>query len=644
VQTNPTWFTHRRAAGVSMIAFLCAAATATIPARAQAQATTDRVSKAFSFAEQPNGHSRFRVSMSFDGRFVAFSSYASNLISGDDNGLEDVFIVNRNTSSVSRVSVHGTSVDGNGSSTAPSISYSGSFVAFHSNASNLVLEDTNDHTDVFVRNIQDFSTTLVSVNNAGEQGDDVSYFASISGDARFFAFTSYATNLVEGDTNGFADVFVRDIFAGVTACASAGGDGASYDAAISGDGRYVAFTSHAENFVLSSGLPAPNGKAVLVDDNGFADVYVYDQLTGEFDLVSVSSDGSLGNGWSHAPVFSRQGRFVAFMSTASNLADGDTNGARDVFVHDRETGVTERVGRFVADLEGTGRISISDDGRYVAYPSNASDLVPDDTNGATDIFVYDRWTNVTERVSRSHDGDQGEGASTFPSLGDGGRAVGFVSEAENLVTTDSNGHSDVFVRSLWPTEVVFADVFEGGSPSSWSSVVGFDEVCMSHFNDNGRAESLFTLSLPTLHGTFVGRFTPESYPFRPTRVEILFTRDGWDYSWLDYEVVFFDDDGPNGAPGTLLGSVPAAAYWIQAFPFTYSVPVMVGGSVPAVTEGSLYVGARWFAPASGDIGIAVDEYYMTTPQETYFKSDGVANWNQITGGEYKSLFIRACGH
>jgi Tol biopolymer transport system component len=225
---------------------------------------------------------------------------------------------------------------------------------------------------------------LVSVASDSTQGNDNSWDPSISADGRYVAFFSHASNLVPGDTNNTLDVFVHDRLTGQTTRVSVASDGTegngdSFVGSISADGRYVAFASWASNLVPG-------------DTNGRSDIFVHDRVTGQTTRVSVASDGTEGNGDSWGcPSISADGRYVAFASWASNLVPGDTNGRSDIFVHDRVTGQTTRVSVASDGTEGNGdswwRPSISADGRYVAFPSYASNLVPGDTNGWADIFV-----------------------------------------------------------------------------------------------------------------------------------------------------------------------------------------------------------------------------------------------------------------
>jgi subtilisin family serine protease/Tol biopolymer transport system component len=287
-------------------------------------------------------------------------------------------------------------------------------------------------------------TERVSLASDGSQADRLSQAPpAISADGRYVAFASLARNLVPGDPNVAGGVFVRDRVTGTTERASVSSDGAAASGnapAISADGRYVAFASF-ESYLVPG------------DTNNAADIFVHDRQTGATERVSVASDGSeaIGGASSSAPAISSDGRLVAFASSASNLVPGDTNNASDIFVHDRQTGVTERVS-VASDGSETGLFSfssdpsISADGRYVAFTSSGSTLVPDDTNNTTDVFVRDRQAGTTERVSVASDGSEAASFSMGTSISADGSLVAFASSAANLVPGDTNGQSDMFVH------------------------------------------------------------------------------------------------------------------------------------------------------------------------------------------------------
>ena len=346
-----------------------------------------------------------------------------------------------------RVSVASDGTQSNHDSYNPSISADGRFVAFESEATNLVSGDTNNFQDIFVHDRQTGQTTRVSVASDGTQANGHSYAPSISADGRYVAFASLASNLVSGDTNGAWDVFVHDRQTGETTRVSVASDGTQAigfffgsSPSISADGRYVAFDSWATNLVSG-------------DTNDKPDVFVHDRQTGQTTRVSVSSDGTQANNGAIYPSISADGRYVAFESNSTNLVSGDTNSVTDIFVHDRQTGQTTRVSVSSDGTQANGGpgwsgnpSSISADGRYVAFHSYADNLVSGDTNSATDIFVHDRQTGVTTRVSIASDGTQANGFSASPSISADGRYVAFMSGATNLVSGDTNNDWDVFVH------------------------------------------------------------------------------------------------------------------------------------------------------------------------------------------------------
>jgi Tol biopolymer transport system component len=337
-----------------------------------------------SAGNEGNGRTR-RHSVSADGRFVAFCSDATNVVPGDANGVQDVFLKDRQTGATVRLSVDSAAAEGDGASRDVKISADGRFVAFASDATNLVADDTNGFQDVFVHDRVTGATTRVSVGSAGEEGDAQSASPVISADGHYVAFTSDATNLVPGDTNASSDIFVHNLLTGRTirvSVDSAGveSNGPGNGAAISGDGRFVVFSSDAFNLVPG-------------DTNGMTDIFIRDQKAGTTSRVSVDAAGSEADASSSLPAISADGRFVAFVSDATNLAPGDTNAIQDVYLRDRTAGTTTRVSVAAAGGDPDGLSydpAISADGRFVAFGSRASNLVAGDTNATDDIFLCDR--------------------------------------------------------------------------------------------------------------------------------------------------------------------------------------------------------------------------------------------------------------
>ena len=400
-----------------------------------------------SSGEKGNGVSS-NPSISANGRYVAFQSNATNLVEDDINEKRDIFVHDRHTDEIIIISMDSNGMQGNDRSSNPSISGDGLFVTFESDASNLVADDTNEMADIFVHDIQTGTTTRVSLDSNGTQANGTSLSPSISADGRFVAFESYASNLVADDSNENADIFVHDRQTGETQRVSVpnnlslGEDGDSSNPTISADGRYVAFESVASNLVAD-------------DTNDETDIFVHDMQTGETRLVSLDSNGTQGNGPSGSPSISADGRYVAFQSFASNLVSGDTKNMYDIFRRDMLEGSTIRVSVHSNGREGNGhsyRPSISADGRYVAFESLANDLVAGDTNGKSDIFFRDTDTQYpsTSRISLDSNGIQGDGNSYRASVSPDGRYVAFESDANLLVEGGTTRPSQIFVHYKRP--------------------------------------------------------------------------------------------------------------------------------------------------------------------------------------------------
>jgi Tol biopolymer transport system component len=448
----------------------------------------------------PLNSGSYYPSMTPDGRYVAFASWASNVVAGDTNGTYDIYLRDTVAGTTILVSANSSGALGNDESMNPRVSSDGRYVAFWSLASNLVGGDSTYTADIFVRDTVAGTTICASVLASGLPANSWCGFPSISADGRFVAFDSYADNLVPGDANGLYDVFIRDTVAGTTVRASvdsAGGEGGGNSAApaISGDGRYVVYSSESvlaagdsngnwdvflrdsatgvtslasvdssglqgDNYSFGSGISS-NGRYVVFisqctdlvpdDTNSVEDIFVRDLLAGSVALASVASTLGPGDLGSSNPSLSADGRHVAFVSLATNLVPGDTNGTKDIFRRDLVTGTTVRVSVSGSGAEANGpsfRAAISSDGRYVAFSSQATNLVSGDTNAMPDVFVRDLLMGTTVRISVDSAGTQGNGISDDPTISADGRYVAFTSFATNLIPGDFNNHEDVFVRDL----------------------------------------------------------------------------------------------------------------------------------------------------------------------------------------------------
>ncbi len=387
-----------------------------------------------------------RTYLSAGGRYVAFWSTASNLVPGDTNGKQDVFVRDLVSGTIERVSVDSAGMESNGDSTDPSISADGQRIAFQSAATNLVAGDTNARIDVFVRDRAAGTTTRVSVDALSVEGNHDSVRADFSADGKFVAFQSRATNFAANDTNNKADAFVKELATGTLECISLDslgtvGDDTSGSPALSAGGRFVAFHSLASNLVAS-------------DANGQFDVFLRDRQLATTMRISVGPNGEEADYFSQTPSISADGRYVAFSSTATNLIVGDTNNLFDVFVRDTQLGVTTRVSVDSQNYQGNSTSqgnSISADGRFVVFQSSASNLVLNDTNGGPfnldfDVFVHDRELRTTTRLSVDDQGVQANSGSSYhPCVSADASRVAFFSEATNLVASDANGVRDLFV-------------------------------------------------------------------------------------------------------------------------------------------------------------------------------------------------------
>jgi Tol biopolymer transport system component len=373
--------------------------------------------------------------LSSDGRYALFLSTDKSLVPGDTNGGDDVFVRDRTAGTTTRVSVSTTGEQTSDSNYVPVLSADERFVAWETGWTDGGLPE------VYIRNLAAGTTRMVSVGLTSGPGNGASDTPSISANGRYVAFESEATNLTPDGGNGYQQVYLRDRTAGTTTRASVGSDGTTGTAwsglpEISADGRYVVFSSLATNLVPG-------------DTNHQSDLFLHDMQTGTTERVSVSTSGHQANSFSQGASISADGRYVAYISWASNLVKNDTNGVPDVFVRDRALGTTVRASVSSSGVQGddtTYFVSLSADGRLVLFSSKASNLVADDTNGVSDAFLRDMTTGKVRRVSVSSSGTQGNDFSMSCGISADGHYVSFDSLASNLVRHDTNGDRDVFVR------------------------------------------------------------------------------------------------------------------------------------------------------------------------------------------------------
>jgi Tol biopolymer transport system component len=368
------------------------------------------------------------------GGVVAFASLATNLVAGDNNGLPDVFVRTAGQPAV-LVSVADDGTQANGPSSNPDISADGRYVVFQSSASNLVPDDTNGESDVFIRDVAEAKTALLSVARGGGPGNGASVAPAISADGNVVSFFSAANDLTSNDRNGVADVFARVRDDAKTEIVSVSSSGRAQDHSItagfsqvsdvSRDGRYVVFDADASTLVHN-------------DRNHRTDVFVRDRVRKRTEIVSENNPGFEGNNDSFGPVISPNGRFVAFQSLASNFSRDDAKG-EDTFVRDRSLDTTS-----IADVGATGarkgaeatdqplqRPALSSNGQVVAFVSTASNLVAEDTNGTQDVFLRLMTPpKGSAKLSRR------SGRATVALSADDSQATSFVCQADTRVPYD----------------------------------------------------------------------------------------------------------------------------------------------------------------------------------------------------------------
>ncbi len=439
-----------------------------------------------------------RPAVSADGRYVAFSSDANNLVSGDTNGVRDIFVYDRDTNTTQRISIRTGGEQGNSNSFSPVISDDGRIVAFYSHASNLVSGDTNGRADVFAHDRQTGETTLMSVVLNGSGNGD-SRDPDISGDGRYVVFSSTASNLVGGDTNQAEDIFRWDRYGLLMERISVDSNEAqandySRNPAINGDGQRIVFTSDAGNLVAGDG-------------NFTADIFLRDTATGTTSRVSLTDGGGEANGTSWLPDISTSGQHIVFVSLATNLVSGDANGYADVFLRNTDTARTRIISIATDGTQGNNWSedpAISGDGRYVAFDSFATSLSPGTSPDLRKLLIRDRNTDTLLLASISTTGVIANGGSREAAMAANGRYVAFTSGASNLVANDTNGKADIFLHDYVgpPTLSVNHTIGAPGSyfvfsGANWAvngtAVVQANGVTLGNVNSDGSGNLNFQI-------------------------------------------------------------------------------------------------------------------------------------------------------
>ncbi len=394
---------------------------------------------------ESNGERSFGSSQSptlnHDGSKVAFISDSGGLV-GDNQILQHVYFKNMSTNTISRVSVNSSGVAANSKSSDPSINGDGRYIAFMSLADNLVSNDLNATGDIFVRDTLSNTTSLVSSNSSAVQANGYSLEPAISKDGKFVAFYSHATNLTSLDTQDKAQVYVKNLQTGQLDIVSINNNGItgnqeSFSPSISSDGRFVTFASLANNLGLSA-------------QNQY-NIFVHDRQTKTTEIVSAGANNHSSN-----PIISSNGRFIAFVSFATNLVSDDTNNTIDIIIYDRDLKTYQRAQRSGIEPNAISLSpTLSDDGRFVAFRSAASNLVDGDTNAKDDMFVFDIALNKVERLNIRFNGEQSNSSvNSSIALSGNGKVAAFASADTSMVGVDPWPFLDIFIRQRDPIQSV----------------------------------------------------------------------------------------------------------------------------------------------------------------------------------------------
>jgi Tol biopolymer transport system component len=553
--------------------------------------------------------------VSAGGRFVAFLSNAPDLVPGDKNGLVDVFVRDRvaETTEVVSVSNEGKFANGTQGSFTPSISDDGRYVAFASDASNLVPGDTNNATDVFVHDRALHTTERVSVSDDGAQGGNGSFHPEISGDGRYVVFDTIAANLLGGSPSSYWQILVRDLVQDTNRLASqsstgVAGNGFSLMPNISTDGRYVVFLTDSTNLSTDDG-------------DGWPDVVLRDTLEGITERVSFAADGGQPNdGPLNVPSVSDDGRFVSFLSRGTNHVPADSNAVgnplrgHDLFVYDRQLDRTQRVSVASSGAEPAG-ISLgyssimSADGRSFAFESEASNLVLGDENGMSDVFVHQPLSGTTSLISRTDAGAQGNERSVRSALSPDGRHVAFSSLATNLAAGVDEGTLQLYVRDLGPAigagGIATSPSADGLDISGWVNIEG---GVFASGNDPAGDSADGGASGSDLVGA--------SIAYRPQTADLLF-------SWRT-------DSLPSAAVPSIPPNPQVSAHWTNGENGSAAVPA-VAFVTAFETAGPAGATHKWEVRASGSsLAPTFSLHYCSVSPCQEFKA--------LTGG------IGAAGH
>lgn len=600
--------------------------------------------------ESSRGGTFNNVSLAPDGRYIAFDSSATDLHPADTSGILDVFVRDVVVGSNYLISARLDGLSGgSGNSEKPVMSGDGRWIAFQSTSSNLATNDVTTTMDVFLRDRQNGTTALVSVNRFGTAaGNGASSNPSISGDGRYVAFESLANDLT---TNFVSGIFLRDLNAGITRFVSSKKDTSStaFRPVVSPDGRFVVYESQTNLYCLeiasgtvflmttnyfgpgggsgasSSPQFTPNGQSCvflsfatnltgMAANTGPSRVFVRDMETGNVFLISTNRQGTPSDLESLAPTISANGETVAFQSYDENLVENDLNGTSDIFLRaaDGPTILLSRRSTELPPVTATGRSGIgaspvSADGRFILFSSTANRLASGDTKSLENLFVRDLWIGSNKMVSVGLDGGEvGNGFNFTPSISGDGRWAVFQSTSANLVVGDSNNLADIFIRDLEQgTNLLVSKTWNGAKANGFSvnprvssngQFVVFQSAAsnMAPLDSNSSVDVFvrdlllqtnIALSVNPLTGQCVGA-QASSVAVNETPYPPLITPDGsWVVLWSAVNLT--TNAAPTGSPGLYAKQIQTGQVLALGVP-TNGV-ILAGNNTATLSPGGQFV-------------------------------------------------------
>lgn len=570
-----------------------------------------------------NGES-YSGELSGDGQSAIFLTTATNFDPTDLNGRADLFVRALSGSSLTRLSKPGVRAMGRGSSSAPAISEDGVWVAFESSSRDIGPTPAPSGYTVYLVNLETDERVTVSRGFAGDPANETSGMSDLSADGRYVVFSSFASNLTPGDTNGREDVFYFDRVAGtlknLTKAAAGGPSVGSNGPKVSRDGSVVAFSSTAANLV-------PN------DANGASDCFVWNRSSNTISLVSASEAGVQGNAESMEVDIAAEGRYVAFVSSATNLLAGSTSQGRNVYRKDLQTGevvaVSAATGSSSPSFFTTAQPSISADGRFVAF------LGTGPGGGSSGIYVRDVQNRVTTFASQSSTGAASNGHSSDPSISDDGRLIAFSSSASDIVVGDINGKSDVFIRDLssgavrWVRNESVPETSVSGpsklpaltGPGAYLALVSERNLAPSVNAGGSFATQIYRYEVPSFPAAITGQITLQDYVGprpRPTVTLRLVPVGG------GMPVTF--SEVPLMADGSYrIGPNRTGQFWLYCRASTFLWSRLPG----VLTLGNVTVSGASFSLVNGDCdgdnAITVFDYIVLS--EAFGAEEGQAGWD-----------------